>query len=156
MDRVDLPELAGRLPDANGDFTYHVAGRLVDAATGQPLRGSRVYVSPSGQEFDTRTWVVQNSAPTDRQGSFCANSSLPKTYTQTYFLSIIPVRYSGQCPDPAPPGAPLAVRPVRRRVANRHAALRESCQQKAAPAERWIELGTVPLRPDKMEPVTFR
>ncbi len=124
----------------DGAFTYHVAGRIVDGDTGNPLAGKRV--AASKQELEPGTtdnwpgWALSDSA-----GRFSADLVTGPSWGYSLLFGFIPI---GSRVGPIPPPLDTFFVTAQGADGSRRSyevATPPGGQSRTAPAERWIELG---------------
>jgi hypothetical protein len=133
-----------------GVFVYHARGKLVDASSGQPLAGARVYLSFAGRDAANPSWLRDRSVAADKDGNFDARQETGTAWAQAYFLSVIAMSQA-----PLPPRLERVVLFIE--IDGQWKVLRvnlqPSQQTREAPAERWLELGAIPVSPKELSPV---
>jgi hypothetical protein len=124
-------------------FRYHAAGKLVDARTGQPEVGVKLALGvpplePSGESPNWPGFLYTDSA-----GRFEHDFGTGITWGYWAFLGVIPI---GSRKGPIPPELKelsLAFQTAGGDWRKQTIVLTSDQQQRVAPAERWIDLGTV-------------
>jgi hypothetical protein len=136
-----------------GVYTYHAGGKLVDASSGQPMAGARVYLSFDGRDAGDPSWLRDRSAPADKGGNFDVRQETGTAWRQVYVLGLVPVLGFGQAPLPPRLEHVLLFIEIDGQWKGLRVNLQPSQQTQEAPAERWLELGAIRISPEKLSPV---
>jgi hypothetical protein len=136
-----------------GVFTYHAHGKLVDASSGQPMAGARVYLSFDGRDAANPSWLHDRSAAAGKDGHFEARQETGTAWRQVYFLGLVPMAGFGQAPLPPRLEQVFLFIEIDGQWKTLRVNLNPSQQAQEAPAERWLELGTILISPEKLSPV---
>ena len=134
-------------------FIYHAQGTLVDAASGLPMAGSRVYLSFDGNDAGNPSWLRDRSVVADKHGNFDARQETGPAWDQIHFLGIVPLLRFGQAPLPGRLERVFLFLQVDGQWKSLRVNLNPSQQTREAPEERWLELGTIRVSPEKLSPV---
>jgi len=124
---------------ADGVFLYHVNGVLVSAPSGEPIADANIIVNcwrPDPNEISCRVCFFRTE--TENDGAFSGTAG-----TGLAWGCIIPF-----CWAPAPPKLPnifIGVQLPDRQWYIHQVNVTADMQKKKAPAERWIELGTIAI-----------
>ena len=142
---------------ADGGFTYHTRGTLVADESGRPLAGVTLMLALEDwfQEEDLR-WFDENAFVTDASGRFEFSRPTGLAWGQTFLFGFIPLERFGQVPTPPPLKEILLMVREDRQWRFTPLPLKPDQQPKSAPIERWIDLGTVRLRPGDLRPLRIR
>lgn len=136
-----------------GAFVYHAQGKFVDASSGQPMAGARVYLSFDGRDAGNPSWLLDRSVAADKHGNFDARQETGPSWGQIYFLSFIPLLRFGQVPLPPQLEKVVLFIEIDGQWKSLRVDLQPSQQTREGPGERWLELGTIRVSPEKLSSV---
>ena len=127
-------------------FSYHVRGRLVDSATGSPVTGAKLAVEDRGFAVEQESPDWPGFTRTGSDGTFADEFGTGLSWGYTICLGFV-VR--GSRTGPLPPKLDsvfVAVQnPETGGWLKQTIPVPPAEQDSAAPAERWLDLGTVLL-----------
>ena len=130
-----------------GVFIYHAQGRLVDASSGLPMVGARVYLSFDGKDAGSPSWLQDRSAVVDKDGNFDARQESGPAWNQIHFLGMVPLLRFGQAPIPPRLEHVFLFIQIDEQWKGLRVDLKPSQQTKEAPGERWLDIGTHRVSP---------
>jgi len=129
----------------DGGFAYHVHGTLMDASTRQPLADAKVAVHYQLFEPNEDSPHWPGLSQTDSVGSFHKSFMTGLTWGYQELFGVIPL---GNTKGPIPPELKTVILAVKRENGRWHVheiPITPAQQKRAAPVERWIELGTISI-----------
>lgn len=141
---------------ADGVYTYHARGVLVEAGSSQPLQDVKLSLALRDWEHpENRSWLDKTAISPDASGCFSVSGTTGLAWGTTYLFGFIPLQRCGQAPTPPPLKEVFLFVRVDEQWRVLRIPLNIDQQNKTGPAERWIELGTVQVAPRELPSLRF-
>jgi hypothetical protein len=141
----------------DGGFTYHARGVLIEDESAHPIANVKLSLSLRDWDYDINLrWRDEYAVATDSSGWFEQQCNTGLSWSQTLLFGFIPLARCGQVPTP-PPLKEIFIM-VRDDEQWRYLRwpLSPDQQSRTGPAERWIDVGTVRIRPACLKPLKIR
>lgn len=141
----------------DGCFTYHASGVLIEEKSAQPHADIKLYFSFTNEVHqEDCSWINQKAVSPDAAGRFDFSFNTGLSWSATFLFGFIPLQNFGVPPTPPPLKEVFLFAQENGHWQSMRIPLRPDQQTKTAPAERWIDLGTVSIRPGDLQPLRIQ